>query len=247
MGIADPEAALEKLREFRHLHELADREGSNWVPAALCRDINRLSLLVNDIAHALGLEGADVSESDHESAIDFTDLLIGKLERHEDYERIFSPKGPTLVASGLHPWVWHAAVNLWDGGHYKQAVNAAAAAVEEQTQLKLDRGDLSGADLYTQAFKVDEIGVKPTGRRLRFALVEELTSDGKRNKSWTSAHQGAMNFGQGCALSIRNLNAHGTRELPEQEAREYLAALSVLARWVDACDVVSAADDAAGE
>ena len=56
-----------------------------------------------------------------------------------------------------------------------------------------------------------------------------------------------MNFGQGCALSIRNLNAHGTRELPEQEALEYLAALSVLARWVDECDVVGADDDAAGE
>ncbi|MYE61489.1 MAG: hypothetical protein F4235_05505 [Candidatus Dadabacteria bacterium] len=91
------------------------------------------------------------------------------------------------------------------------------------------------------------MGTKPAGRRLRFPHIEELTSDGRRNKSWTSAHQGAMNFGQGCALSIRNLNAHGTRELPEQEALEYLAALSVLARWVDECDVVGADDDAAGE
>ena len=37
-----------------------------------------------------------------------------------------------------------------------------------------------------------------------------------------------------------HLNAHGTGELPEQEALEYLAALSVLARWVDACDRVPA-------
>ena len=138
----------------------------------------------------------------------------------------------------MHPWVWHAVVNLWDGGHYKQAVNAAAAAVEEQTQLKLRRGDLSGADLYTRAFKVGRVGETPDGRRLRFQHLDELTEDGKRNQSWVSAHEGAMHFGRGCAQGIRNLNAHGTSELPEQEALQYLASLSVLARWVDACKPV---------
>lgn len=47
-------------------------------------------------------------------------------------------------------------------GHYKQAVNATASAVEEHTQLKLDREDLSGSNLFTQAFKVDQVGTKPT-------------------------------------------------------------------------------------
>ena len=50
-----------------------------------------------------------------------------------------------------------------------------------------------------------------------------------------------MHFGRGCAPGIRNLNAHGTGELPNQEALEYLAALSVLARWVKECEVVPAA------
>ncbi len=54
--------------------------------------------------------------------------------------------------------------------------------------------------------------------------------------AWRSAHQGAMNFGQGYVQVIRNPNTHGDGELPEQEAREYLAALGVLAdctgiRW----------------
>ena len=129
-------------------------------------------------------------------------------------------------------------MNLWDGGHYKQAVNAAAAAVEEQTQLKLRRGDLSGADFSTRAFKVGKVGETPDGRRLRFQHLDELTEDGKRNQSWVSAHEGAMRFGRGCAQGIRNLNAHGTSELPEQEALQYLASLSVLARWVDACKPV---------
>lgn len=106
MGIADPEAALEKLREFRHLHALADGDWDEGVPAGLYRDINRQSLLVNDIAHALGLDGADVSGYEHEDIIDFTDQLIGKLELQDDHRLIFGPIGPTLAASGFHPWVW---------------------------------------------------------------------------------------------------------------------------------------------
>ena len=134
-------------------------------------------------------------------------------------------------------------MNLWDNGHYKQAVNAAASAVEEQTQLKLRRGDLSGVDLYTQAFKVGKIGETRDGRRLRFTHLDELTEDGKRNQSWVSAHEGAMRFGRGCAQGIRNLNAHGTGDLPEQEALEYLASLSVLARWIDTAQVPPDAPD----
>ena len=175
-----------------------------------------------------------------------TRRLIGIIENQEVSERILGPAGPTLAARGLHRWVWDAAVNLWDGGHFKQAVNAAASAVEEQTQLKLDRGDLGGADLYTQAFKVDKLGEPLDGRRLRFPHLDELTEDGKRNQTWTSAHEGAMHFSRGCAQGVRNLTAHGTGDLPEQEAIEYLAALSVLARWVDACDVVNVADGVQG-
>ena len=41
--------------------------------------------------------------------------------------------------------------------------------------------------------------------------------------------------------------AHPSDDITEQEALEQLAALSVLARRVNACEVVSVADDAAGE
>ena len=159
--------------------------------------------------------------------------LAGILERSADEDAILGPAGPTLAAGGMHPWVWNAVLNLWDDGHYKHAVNAAAAAVEQQTQLKLDRGDLNGADLYTQAFKVDGPGTQPDGRRLRFAYLPELTSAGDRHRSWVSAHEGAMHFGRGCAQAIRNLSTHGTVELSEQVALEHLASFSVLARWVD--------------
>ncbi len=106
--------------------------------------------------------------------------LVGVLERTAEEEAILGPGGPQLAAGGMHKWVWDAAANLWDDRHYGEAVNAAATAVEQHTQLKLDRGDLSGADLYTQAFKVDRPDTQPDGRRLRFAHTRERTAEGER-------------------------------------------------------------------
>ena len=40
-----------------------------------------------------------------------------------------------------------------------------------------------------------------------------------------------------CAQGIRNPQAHPADDITEQEALEQPAALSVLARWVDACEV----------
>ena len=158
--------------------------------------------------------------------------LVGILAHAAIRDEIFSPEGPTLVAARLQRWVWNAAVSLWETGHYKEAVNAAASAVEQQTQLKLGRRDLGGTKLYTEAFNTN-----PGERRLRFGAIDETTEDGKTALDWTSAHQGAMHYGQGCTLGIRNMNAHGTQDLSEQEALEFLAALSVLARWVDIAEV----------
>ena len=53
-----------------------------------------------------------------------------------------------------------------------------------------------------------------------------------------------MHLGMGCAQGIRNPQAHPTDALTEQEALEQLAALSVLARWVDACKPAHASDSA---
>ncbi|MYE68281.1 MAG: hypothetical protein F4236_09205, partial [Acidimicrobiia bacterium] len=50
-------------------------------------------------------------------------------------------------------------------------------------------------------------------------------------RDWRSAHYGAAHFGRGCAQAIRNLATHRTDDRTEQVALEYLAALSVLARW----------------
>lgn len=47
-----------------------------------------------------------------------------------------------------------------------------------------------------------------------------------------------MHYGRGCMMRIRNLVEHHHDELPEQEALECLASLSLLARWIDEAVVV---------
>ena len=248
MGIADPEAALEKLREFRALlvRDQGALEGGGTQAAHVQR--SELQPLIERIARELDPDGVErlggrwnnLAQSwTLNGAISATDRLIGILEKREESERIFGSGGPTLAAGGLHPWVWNAAASLWDGGHHGPAVHEAAKAIELQTQLRVGRRDLTGRKLYSTAFSKDD----PTasGARLRFSHLDRS----ERPDDWTSAHEGAMYLGMGCAQGIRNPQAHPSDDISEQEALEQLAALSVLARWVDKCRVVSVS--AAGE
>lgn len=229
MGIADPDRATAVVKEFLdllHKHKRHSKDVdtmSDFEPdhpglqaETKKRDnayvqILRLQPLVEEIAVEVDPRGdpdrfklvrRPSARSIWSGALVATQRLVGILEQAHAREAIFGPVGPALAAGGLHQWVWNAAVTLWDDGHYKEAVRAAASAVEEQTQLKLGRGDLLGADLYTQAFKIDQSGPAPDGRKLRFAHLSEKTDKGKRQKSWISAHEGAMHFGRGCALGV---------------------------------------------
>ena len=52
-------------------------------------------------------------------------------------------------------------------------------------------------------------------------------------KTFTSLHRGIRSFADGCYAAIRNPLSHTEGDLPEDQALEQLAALSVLVRWVD--------------
>ncbi len=159
-----------------------------------------------------------------------THRLKGIIDGRQRRDVLFSPAGPQLSASGLHPWVWDAAKNLWQGMHYKQAVFEAANAVTLQAQIKVDDTNTEGRSLFGQIFSIKD----PEGGKARLRFLEY--DQNQSQDSWNSAHAGAMHFGMGCALRIRNLLAHPDHSesvLTEQEALEYLAALSILARWVD--------------
>lgn len=145
--------------------------------------------------------------------------------RAEEIRNNLGDVAPELSAAKLHPWVWGGAASLWQSGHYREAVEGAIRKLNAETQNKLDRRDLSETDLFNQAFSEQPPSVKNP-------RLHRMTDDG--GKTFKSVQRGARTFAEGVFAGIRNPLAHeGDQEMLEQHALEYLAALSVLARWVD--------------
>jgi tetratricopeptide (TPR) repeat protein len=160
------------------------------------------------------------------SAMDASRQLAGLLGTVEEAERILGPVGPKLAAASLHPWIWNAAVDLWDHGHLRQAVQTAAQALfDKHLPAKLGvPAARSARDLIVQAFSTDP----PAAGSKRLRLPDYPES----SPNWISQHDGARFFGMGCAQLIRNLVTHGAQP-DEQTALEQLASLSLLARLID--------------
>ncbi|MCM1951320.1 TIGR02391 family protein [Streptomyces sp. G2] len=163
----------------------------------------------------------------HREAAQRADVV---LQRDAEIRKHLGDDAPQLSASTMHPWAWEGARALWQSGHFRQAVTAAARKVNAETQNKLGRRDASETALFVNAFSKD--APKPGQPRLR--LMPDDGSD-----TFKSVHRGAAAFAEGCFAAIRNPNSHedGLPELPEHEALEQLAAISVLARWVDSATV----------
>jgi hypothetical protein len=100
--------------------------------------------------------------------------------------------------------------------------------VNARLQTAIGRRDISEADLIRQAFSPEQPN---RGPRLRFP-------GDRTSQSWKSSQQGAMDFGAGCFEAIRNPAAHDDDlDWSEQQALEYLAAFSILARWIESSEI----------
>lgn len=154
---------------------------------------------------------------------------ITQLTRQSELEEKLGDNAPRMNASNLHAWVWDAARSLWQSGHYRQAVSAAAVVVNAEAQSKLAVRDVSETPLFQMAFSKDP----PAAGKPRLRLPED---DG--GKTALSVRRGMMAFAEGCYAGIRNPASHDPQEeLSEQEALEQLACFSVLARWVASANV----------
>ena len=148
-----------------------------------------------------------------------------QLDRAEEISQNLGENAPELSAAELHPWIWDGALSLWQSGHYREAIGGAIRKLNAETQNKVGRRDVSETNLFKQAFSTDQ--PKKGASRLR-----RMKDDG--SDTYKSVQRGAMTFAEGVFAGIRNPLSHeADQELTEQEALEYLAALSVLARWVD--------------
>jgi hypothetical protein len=56
-------------------------------------------------------------------------------------------------------------------------------------------------------------------------------------------NDGLRSYAPGVQMLIRNPTTHTAENMSEQEALERLAALSLLARWLDECELVEAPTD----
>jgi len=154
------------------------------------------------------------------------------LERQAEIEEKLGDNSPHIAASQLHPWIWEGARSLWNSGHFREAVSAAVRKINAETQNKIERRDISETDLFKQAFSPDP--AQEGKSRLR-----RMNPDS--SKTYQSVQRGAWSFAEGIFAGIRNPLSHeAENELSEHEALEYLAALSVLARWVDQSTVEKA-------
>ena len=128
----------------------------------------------------------------------------------------------------LHPWIAEAAEPLFDDGHRRQAIIAAAQNLEKQWRESLGVATPTLTQLAQESFSAN--APTPGHPRLRFLAVGADTS----SEVWRNAHVGAMEYAKGCAMRIRNLNLHHPEDAEpgSGETVETLSALSVLARWV---------------
>ncbi len=138
----------------------------------------------------------------------------------------------SLLLSDLHPWVKSAAEYYWPNGHYRDAVEHAARSVNSETQQKV-WSYKDGTDLMNYVFSMDPPKA-PEGRRLRFR------GDPKTD-SWKNRMQAGQALGRACYLGLRNIAAHEQKlDWSCQLAFQYLVMFSVLAQWIDECDVTGA-------
>jgi hypothetical protein len=127
-----------------------------------------------------------------------------------------------LGAEELHPWVWAAAQAFWDSHHYAQAVEQAWKSINAHLQDKVGRNDIADDTLVNATLSV----APPSTGTTKLRLPGDQT-----HASWQSRQRGMHLLGQAAVAGIRNVLAHEDVELPETIALEYLALLSVFARW----------------
>ena len=153
---------------------------------------------------------------------------IGINEDRDEWEENLAPEGPIMPADQLHPWVWDACRTFWESKHYRVAVSQAATAITARTQEKVNRRDVADDALMNQVFK----DPPPTGK-----AYLRLPGD-PADQTVRSRNRSLRPFAEGCFAGIRNPATHDNDEdWPEQLALEYLAVFSVLARWIDECEV----------
>ncbi|SKD36121.1 TIGR02391 family protein [Mycobacteroides abscessus] len=225
----------DKLEEFGRLAKLYDDSipvgyslGNEGRRSDLYRAEPTARKILERLDHRLAAKldlGRPAGEAE---AIGIVNQALGILEDENEWAANLGSDAPTIAADKLHQWIWAPAQTFWESEHYRAAVDAAARAINAHTQKKIGRKDIHDDDLMNQAFAEKP---KSGQKYLRWPGDPE-------DKTVKSRNNALRPFAQGCIAGIRNPAAHEHGDdWDEHEALEKLAALSILARWIDECEV----------
>lgn len=149
---------------------------------------------------------------------------------------------PGFAPSELHPIIWTAAAAHWTTHQYRVAVREAAEELNQHWKAKLDRRDIDDTSFWQQTLSGGD--PEPGRPKLRWP--------GDRDDKTVRSMRGGLlplttslikGLAEGLNLTVRNPTTHSRQELPEQEAMERLAAYSYLARTLDGCKILHAAEE----
>ena len=153
--------------------------------------------------------------------VDGDTIVIG--ERRQSPLPAETQPAEQATLAGLHQLISGAARELWDGGHRREAIQAAAIAlldaVRSQSGLQLD-----GHDLMARAFNPDNPRI----------VIADLRTDNGRN-----LQRGTRFIAMGAVAAIRNPASHTLASHEEDQAREQLAVLSFVAHRLDDAQAAS--------
>lgn len=153
--------------------------------------------------------------------------MAGRLE--ELIRKAQAEAPPQIGAEAMHPLIWGAASRLWRDRHFRQAVAAAAEMLITHVKSRTGRNDVSETALWQETFS--DKPPQPAKPRLRWP-------GDPTHRDVKSMNDGLRQLAPGVQMTIRNNAAHDTDQMDEQHALERLATLSLLARWIDECELV---------
>ncbi|MFD5977762.1 TIGR02391 family protein [Streptomyces bacillaris] len=156
--------------------------------------------------------------------LDAVEQMLGRLEAMTWKAEAELP--PTTGVDAMHPTIWGAARKLWEDGHFRLAVQSAAETLTAQVKTRTGLHNLDATNVYEKTF---------AGKG---AHLLQWPGD-PNDRTVNSMQNGLSKYAPGVNMTVRNTATHNTgTEMTAQDALERLAALSLLARWIDECEEV---------
>lgn len=171
----------------------------------------------------VGMSDAETQECFAEGISQTVTMLEGLIARLEE-KRVEAGQDATARVRAafegldLHPRIASVCVNLYRNGHYRNAVLDACLALVNFVKEKSRRHDLDGAPLMRAVFSRND---------------PVLAFNDLSDQTYLDEQEGMMHLFEGAVLALRNPRAHTLSDDSPEQALEYIALLSLLAKRVE--------------